>query len=175
MSFALSGLLTVDYGLTTMEKISYDEAREWFWVRTWLWFLVCAVLSVMALFGYAGELLKAFPARFWVSVIAGVSMPLLGLLAAYISLQLPWIRTGWRFGFALNGPTCAAISALAAFFCCGAILSYMQNDPNRLPKPELIQIAYSLMQFGIAAAALWGFIFGSWFAMRRDRYFVETI
>ena len=57
-----------------MERISYDEAREWFWVRTWMWFVACALLSVIATFAYSGELLKTFPARFWVSVIAGISV-----------------------------------------------------------------------------------------------------
>jgi len=158
-----------------MERISYDEAREWFWVRTWMWFVACALLSVIATFAYSGELLKTFPARFWVSVIAGTSVTALGLLAAYVSLQFPWVRTGWRFGFALNGPACAAMSALASFLACGIILSVMQNDPQKPPSAALIQSTYSLMQFGIAAAALWGFIFGSWFTMRRDRYFVEPI
>ena len=66
------------------EKISYDEAKAWFWLRTWLWFLVCAVLSAMAFFGYSGALdalLKTFPARFWVSIAAGVTTTLIGLMA----------------------------------------------------------------------------------------------
>jgi len=174
-SFALREQLTINYGLSTMEQISYDEAKEWFWIRTWLWFFVCALLSIMALFAYSGGLMKTFSARFWVSVIVGVSITLLGLAAAHISLQLPWMRAGWRFGFALNGPACAAVSALTAFLCCGGVLSYLQNDPIHPASAALIQATYSLMQFGIAAAALWGFIFGSWFAMRRDKYFVEPI
>ena len=158
-----------------MEKISYDEAREWFWVRTALWFAVAVVISVVAEFNYAGGLIDAFSERMWVSVIAGVSVSALGLLAAYISIQLVWMREGWRFGFAINGPACAAIAALAAFLACGVILSFMQNDPAHPPSPAAIQAAYTLMQFGVGAAALWGFVFGSWFAIRRDRYFVERI
>jgi hypothetical protein len=157
------------------ERISYDEAKAWFWIRTWLWFAICALLSVMAFFGYGGGMLKTFPVRFWVSVVAGISVTLLGLSGAYLSLQFPWMRLGWRFGFALNGPASAAISALAGFFLCGAVLSLMQNDPVHPPSPAVIQVTYSLMKFGVAAAGLWGFIFGSWFAMRRDKYFVEPI
>lgn len=158
-----------------LERISYDEAKAWFWLRTWLWFLVCAILSVMAFFGYGAELLKTFSARFWVALVSGVGVVLMGLAAATISLQFAWMRTGWRLGFALNGPACAAISALTAFLCCGIILSFMQNDPTHAPPPALIQTTYSLMQFGAAFAGLWGFIFGSWFALRRDKYFVEPI
>ncbi|MGC8862892.1 MAG: hypothetical protein ACP5R5_08975 [Armatimonadota bacterium] len=158
-----------------VETLSYEEAKSWFWIRTWLWFLVCAIVSVMTFFAYGGQWLKTFPARFWVSLICGIGAVLMGLGAAAISLQFVWQRSGWRFGFALNGPACAAMSALMAFLCCGFILSFMQNDPNHLPPPAMIQTTYSLMQFGTASAGLWGFVFGSWFALRRDKYFVEPI
>lgn len=158
-----------------MEKVSYDEAKEWFWIRTWLWTAVAAVVSVMAYFAFSNGVVKAFAPRMWVSISAGIGSPLLGLLAAYISLQFAWMRRGWRFAFLPNGPACAAIAALEAFLICGMILSFMQSDPYHLPSADLIDRTYTLMRFGISASAFWGFIYGSWFALRRDKYFVEPI
>ncbi|MCX8053473.1 MAG: hypothetical protein N3B12_06665 [Armatimonadetes bacterium] len=158
-----------------LERISYDEARTWFWMRTWLWFVVCAVFSVVLFFEYSGGMLKTLEARFWVSAIAGISTALMGLSAAAISRQFAWMRIGWRLGFVLNGPVCALISGLMAVLAGNVILSFMQNDPTRAPSATMLQVVYSLLQFGAVEAALWGFIFGSWFAMRRDKYFVEPI
>jgi len=36
-------------------------------------------------------------------------------------------------------------------------------------------VTYTIMRFSVVVAALWGFIYGSWFAMRLDKYFVEQI
>lgn len=158
-----------------MERISYDEAREWFWVRTAVWTVVAALASAMAFFACSGDLVKGLHSRTWLSVGAGILSVLLGLAAATISFQFPWMRGGWRRGFVLNSPACTAISGLMAFLVCGVILSFMQNDPMHQPSPQTVQVAYSLMQFGTGASAFWGFIFGSWFSMRRDKYFVEPI
>ena len=158
-----------------MEKISYDEARQWFWIRTWLWFAVLAVLMVMGTFAYSADLIKEFSARFLASLIVGIVAPLLGLAAAAISLQFTWMRMGWRLAFALNGPVCAGMAGLIAAFVCVFALSYMRGEAVHPPSEATIQTAYSLMEFGIGASALLGFIFGSWFAMRRDKYFVELI
>lgn len=175
-------------GVSRLERLSYDEAREWFWVRTLIWLLPAAVASVISFYGFAGwiftnELVKAGLSQVWLSVGGSALVLGFGLAAAYISLQLPWMRAGWRYGFVLNGPVCAAISALAAFLACGMILSFLQNEPpNQFEQPvafaryiAMIDVSYVMMRFGIGAAAFWGFIFGSWFAMRRDKYFVELI
>ncbi len=163
------------FGEGGLEKVSYDEAREWFWVRTLVWTVAAAIVSVMGYFAFSNDVVKVFGARVWVSAGAGVGVTLIGVLAAYISLQFPWMRGGWRFGFVLNGPVSAAIAALISFLLGGMILTFMQNDNVHPPPATLIDMTYALMKFGIAASALWGFIYGSWFAMRRDRYFVESI
>jgi len=158
-----------------LERISYDEAKHWFWIRTAIWTVVAALISMMAFFAYSNEIIKEFSSRIWISVGAGLVSTLLGLMAAWISMQFQWMRRGWRLGFVLNSPACVLISALAAFFICGFILSFLKSDTQNPISAEAIQTAYILMQFGIGASAFWGFIFGSWFSMRRDRYFVETI
>lgn len=166
-----------------MEKLSYDEAREWFWVRTGVWFLPIALVSMMVFFAVSSDFVRPFSTRIWLSVGVGVGSALLGLLAAFVSMQFPWMRRGWRLGFTLNGPACAAIAAVVAFFVCGIALSFLQNKPPgpnavravRDAHQAMIHAAYMAMQFGIGASALWGLVFGSWFALRRDRYFVEPI
>jgi hypothetical protein len=162
-------------GVDNVEKISYDEAREWFWVRTALWAAVSAVVSVMAHFAYSNGIIKLFHVRMWVSIGSGMGTVLLAILATTISLQFPWVRLGRRYAFLLNGPACAAISALMAFLVCGFILTFMQNDPLHPPSAALIDWTYAIMRFAIGAATVWGFVFGSWFVLRRDRYFVESI
>lgn len=140
-----------------------------------MWTVVMVIVSVIALFVYSGDPLRVFGARMWFSVGAGVGSVLIGLLAAVISLQLPWMRSGWAIGPVLNSLACAAIAALAAFLICGFILTFMQNDPYNQPSQSLIQTTYDLMWGGIIVSAFWGLVYGSWFALRRDKYFVESI
>ncbi len=157
------------------ERIDYYEAKRWFWLRTWLWFLLGSVVSTVVCFFFSGRLIEDSGARFWLSVSLGLGLELLGLLAAYVSLQFPWMRSGWRSSFLLNGPVCAAISAVCAFMCAGVVFAYLQSDAAHLPSAELIQLAQTVMVFGIVVGALWGFVLGSWFALRRDKYFLEPI
>lgn len=158
-----------------VEKLRYDEAKRWFWRRTWVWFLPGAAGSILMWFLFAKSIVRGSSAKLWLSILLGLTSELLGLLAGWASLQFPWMRFGWRLGFLLNGPACAVLSAICAFLCSGAALAYLQNDVLHPPSPSLMQSAYAVMQFGIAASALWGFIFGSWFVLRRDKYFVEPI
>lgn len=168
-----------------LEKLTYEEARDWFWTRTVIWTLLAAVVSMAAYFFYSGDIdgIRTLSSRIWVSVGCGLLVTLLGLMAAYISIQFTWVRRGWRRGFVLNAPACAVIAGLTALILCGITLSFMQNSP---PNPftekaafkaytDTVDAAYQLMQLGIGAAAFWGFIFGSWFSLRRDKYFVEQI
>jgi len=158
-----------------LEVATYDEVRQWFWFRTWLWTVAACIASVMAYFAYLNGLVEAFATRMWLSVGVGVAVTLIGMLAAFISLQFAWMRGGWRLGFVLNGPACAAIGALTAFLLCGVILTFMQNDPLHPPPANTVHVTYTIMRFSVVVAALWGFIYGSWFAMRLDKYFVEQI
>ncbi|MHB9038610.1 MAG: hypothetical protein ACYC64_18315 [Armatimonadota bacterium] len=159
------------------EKLSYYEARSWFWTRTFVWLVPAFVVTGFTLYAFWDyfELTGSSSLRMWLSVGEGVGAVLVGLLAALISLEFPWMRLGRSYGCMLNGLVCAVISGLAAFLLSGAILSILQNDPYHPPSQAGVETAYLLMQFGVGASIFWGFILGSWFAMRRDKYFVEQI
>lgn len=158
-----------------MEKVSYEEAREWFWVRTVVWCVPAAIVSVIVCFGYFGSLVSEFRDRLLYSAIAGVGATLLGLLAAYISIQFTWMRMGWKRSWPLNALACAAVAALGAVLACGVILSIMKDNIYNMPSDEVISTPYDLMLFAIALAAFWGLALGGWFALRFDKYFVEFI
>lgn len=158
-----------------MEKWSYDEIREWFWVRTGVWSLPVAVLSVIALMFYWHYSISDIEPNLWICIGVGVTVTLLGVLAALISIQFPWMRSGWKFGFAPNAVICAAIASLCSFLIGGIVLSFMQNDAFHRPSYDVIDAAYKILTLAVVLAAVWGIIYGSWFAMRRDRYFVEPI
>ncbi len=165
-----------------MEEVSYDEAREWFWVRTAVWSAPAALLTAMACFALFGNIVGAFGARTASAIGVGVAAVLLGILAGLVSMQFPWMRAGWRRGFVLNGPACAIMAAVGAFLVCGTILSFMRDDTiSQFTQPALykaylerIDIAYRVMSYGGGATALWGFIFGNWFSLRRDKIFRRT-
>ncbi|MCL5102507.1 MAG: hypothetical protein M1133_00135 [Armatimonadetes bacterium] len=161
--------------VASLEKISYAEAREWFWVRTAIWCIPAMVVSMAVHFVLLNELGIAGRAYVWLSIVSGILSVLLGVLAALISMQLPWMHTGWRFGFLLTGPACAVVGGLGAFMLGGLWIAYMRGDPLHLPSAEAMASAFQALQFAVGAAAMWGFLFGSWFALRRDRYFVEPI
>lgn len=159
------------------EKLGYYEAKSWFWTRTFVWLvpaIIVTAISQYMLWSYF-DLSGTMSVRLWTSIAGGFGSTLIGLLGAAISLDLPWMRLGRRYGYVLNGPVSGFFSGVAAFLLCGAILSIMQNDPNHPPSQATVQMAYILMEFSIGASIFWGFILGSWFAMRRDKYFIEQI
>ena len=166
-----------------MEKISYYEAREWFWIRTCVWLLPIILISVMAIFALSDDYIKPFSTKLWVAIGIGIAASLIGLMAASLSMSFPWMRLGWRLSLALNGPACAAVAALTAFLLGGLVTSFLQDtavNPATRPKEyaaylAMIDTAYKMMLLGIVASGFWGFILGSWFAMRRDKYFIEQI
>jgi hypothetical protein len=96
---------------------------------------------------------------------------------------MTWMRFGWRISYVLNGPFCALVAGLAAVILCGIVLPFLQaNRPDPVGHKGLyeaylamIDLAYQIMAFSSGAAAFWGFVFGSWFAMRRDKYFIEPL
>lgn len=51
----------------------------------------------------------------------------------------------------------------------------MKDNIYNYPSEEIISACHEIMAFGIYLSAFWGFMFGSWFALRRDKYFVEPI
>ncbi len=86
------------------------------------------------------------------------------------------MRTGWRFAFILNGPAVAVIAALAGAFIYAVAVGQQESiASHQVLSIVERQVIDNYGQAGVVAAALWGFIFGSWFAMRRDKYFVESI
>lgn len=158
-----------------MEKVSYEEAREWFWVRTAVWCVPAAIVSIIACFAYYGSIVEDFRPRMIYSAVAGVGGLLLGLIAATLSTQFPWMRLGRRRAWPLNAIMCVVMSAVGAVLVCGVILSIMRDNIEHYPSEEVIATAYDLMLFAIALASFWGLTLGSWFALRFDKYFVEPI
>ena len=106
---------------------------------------------------------------------AGVCVALIGLVAAVVSIQLPWMRSGWRIAFILNGVAGVAISGVIAYLAGGVALGIFLDEPMHSPSPAIIPIVETLVDYGVGACVLWGFIFASWFALRRDKYFVEGL
>lgn len=165
------------------EKLNYYEARNWFWVRTAFWTVPAALVSVMAHFVFTDGLFGQISQRTLASVLGGVGSVLIGVLTAYVSQQLTWMRFGWRISFVANGPVCGIIGCVIAVMVCGILLTFIKGTP---PNPVeraaayeaylvAVDRAYQTMVFATVAAAFWSFLFGSWFAMRRDKYFVEPI
>ena len=174
-----------------MEKLTYDEVRSWFWTRTWIWFVPAAAASVVAHYMLPGMLLAEAAAlspttQTWVSVALGIATVLIGIFAAKITVQLPWMRAGWRFAFILNAPVSVVISGIIALLLGMGALSVLDltipsaevaTAPGRVERiwSEVINPARAMVWFGTGASAFWGFVFGSWFAIRRDRYFVDGL
>lgn len=166
-----------------MERLSYSEAREWFWLRTAVWFVPASMVSVIAHFEYARSFFDLIGQRTAWSVGVGVGSVAVAVLAAYLTQQTPWMRMGLRLSYVLNGPACAAISALIALILCGIILTFLQASPPNAVESKAayqayldgIDSTYRSLVFGCGACVFWGFVFGSWFAMRRDKYFVDPI
>ena len=158
-----------------MERYGYQEAKQWFWTRTWFWSALAVVATAAACFVYAEGLIKATGPRVGAAAGIAVFAVILGVLAAYMSLQMPWMRAGWRVAFIPNMILCPVIGGVVALLVGGFVLSYLQDDVI-FPYPQsVIAAAHNLTQFAVGASALWGFVIGSWFAMRRDKYFVERL
>ncbi len=166
------GFVIGDKGL---EKVSYAEAREWFWVRTAIWSAPAVIVSVIACFAYYEPIVDLSHGRILYSIIAGASSVLFGLIAAALSMQFPWMRLGKKHVWPINSVLSEAMAVLGAVLICGIILSVMRDNTENYPSQELIATTYEIMIFAIALAGFWGFALGSWFALRRDRYFVEQL
>lgn len=161
--------------MTQLERISYQEAKQWFWARTWVWSVLAMLVTVAACFIYAQDLVNAAGPRAGAAAGIAAFAVLVGVLAAYISIQMPWMRAGWRIAFIPNMIFCAVIAGLITLLVGAFVLSYLQDDVIN-PYPESVMTAAdALMQFAAGASAFWGFVMGSWFAMRRDKYFVERL
>ncbi len=164
-----------------LEVVRYDVARKWFWMRTWFWFVPLVILSIMFHFGYAREAISSFNLLIKVSLGQGFITAFIGLVAAIASIQFPWMINGWRIAFLINGPACAASAGVVTFLLGSIVIAILSdNPPNPITEVQKFQaythanaIAQYLFKFGIGASAFWGFVLGSWFALRRDKYFVE--
>jgi hypothetical protein len=161
--------------------IRYDELRTWFWWRTWMWSIPCVILSVMVVFWRLGNQPLGFQIRFVDSASVGVGSVAFALIAARTSIGSPWMRFAWRTASVLNTLTCAASAAILAFIAGGTILAFAQNNPpDQFLAPKIYQTylvhidaILSCLRYGVILSALWGVIYGLWFALRRDRYFIE--
>jgi hypothetical protein len=158
-----------------LNKLSYAEAREWFWVRTAVWSAAAGVASIIISFFYYESTVNLFQTRLTYGAIVGVASVLLGLMSAKISTQFPWMRLGKKYAWLLNSILCALVAILIAVLICGIILSVMRDNIEQYPTQETIAMAYEIMIFAISLSGFWGLTFGAWFALRRDRYFVEQI
>lgn len=158
-----------------MQKLSYEEAREWFWVRTAFWCVPAAIVSVIASFAYYGPLVDKFEPRLLFSLAAGVGATVLGLVAAGLSVQSPWMRSGSKWSWLPNVSVCAVASVIMAAIVCSVIVSAMKDNIYNPAADDAQTAAYDMMVFAIALAAGWGAILGAWFSLRFDKYFVESI
>jgi len=167
----------------SVENVSYEEAREWFWVRTVAWFIPVALLTMMGFFALLNDVIDSVMTRLWISIGVGAAASLLALAAAAVSITLPWMRERWKLSFLINGPVCAIAAGVIAFLIGVLIQSFVPGDlPNPITEPEKFKAATDLsvliadlVIYGTAASGVLGFLFGSWFALRRDKYFVELI
>ena len=158
-----------------MERIPLDEAREWFWVRTAVWFVPAYIVSAMGCFEYAGAMIEALKTRMIVSLVSALVATLFGLLTAGISMQYPWMRLGWWKLWWLNALVGAVIAAFFATGLGAIIQTVLRENPDYVSGNHVFDTASSVMGLGIVIAAFWGAAFGAWFALRRDKYFVESI
>ena|GEM_PF-1331327 len=175
--FATKGtkVLCTFLGVTELERIPYEEAREWFWVRTAIWFVPAYISTAIGCFAYAGTMIENLKARMIVSLLSALAATLLGLIAASISRQYPWMRLGLRKLWSLNALISAVMAAFFAIGLSGIILTVLRETPEYIPGNFVFDTASSMMGLGIVIAAFWGAAFGTWFALRFDKYFVESI
>lgn len=129
----------------------------------------------MGCFAYAGEVIETFKTRLLVSLVSALGATLLGLLSATISRNFPYMRLGWRKLWWLNTLICGFIAGFLAAGVSAIILAVLKENPNCIPGNYVYDTATSMMELGIAVAAFWGAAFGTWFALRLDKYFVESI
>ena len=164
-----------------MEKLQYYEAREWFWIRTGFWSLPAMIVSAMAGFVFAEGMIEPVSTRVWVAIASGIASVLFALLAGLITMQFPYMRAGWRSSCVLNGPPCAVIAGVICVIAGAIVMTSVKANPPNAAEHEAAYEAFFVMAenvttvigFAVGAAAFWGYLFGTWFAMRRDKYFVE--
>ena len=124
---------------------------------------------------YVGGYIETFKIHLNVSLALGFVAPFFGILAAIISKQFPWMRLGrWKLWW-LNAFVCAIIAAFLAIGTSAVILTLIRSNPTQAPSETVLNASMSILGFGIAVATAWGAIFGTWFALRFDKYFVESI
>ncbi len=132
--------------------------------------------------GFGGWTLPVEQRAFW-SISIGIGSVAIAVLAAYLTQQTPWMRFGMLISYFINGPACAVLSGVIALILGGIVLTFVQSSPPHAIEAKAAYEAYlaevdriyKFLVFGCGASAFWGFLFGSWFAMRRDKYFVDPI
>jgi hypothetical protein len=161
--------------------IRYDELRTWFWWRTWMWSIPCTILTTIAVFWRLEGQGLGFNLRFWDSVWVGVGSVAIALLVAGTSTARPWMRFAWKSALPVNTLVGAVFAGVLAFLVGGIVLGIAQNSPpDQFIAPDryrvyLVNVSGCLncVKYGVLLSALWGAVYGAWFALRRDKYFIE--
>lgn len=161
--------------MTDLERVSYEEAREWFWIRTALWFVPAYLTSAIGLFIVPTADMNSLKARLVVSLLSALGVTVLGLLAAAFSMQFPWMRLGRRRLWWLNAFACAVLAGFGAVGASAVVLTILRENPANIDGSFVIETAKTVMMAGIAGAAFWGMAFGAWFLLRSDKHFVESL
>ncbi|MFQ3550213.1 MAG: hypothetical protein SNJ70_10740 [Armatimonadota bacterium] len=156
-----------------MDTLTYYEVKRWFWIRTWMWSIPVFILSILLFYFYSRSYFEDFEPLFKVSLAGGLITPLLSIFSAFLSVQLPWMRLGWLVSFVINGPFCIIVGGLVSAFLSGIFYSFISTDIDR--PLEVLEITKQILKLVVLNSAFWGFVYGTWFAMRKDKYFVEPI
>ncbi len=156
-------------------RLGFYELKKWFWLRTYFWALIAIVVTGTAVFFASTEQMEDPGTRLLISFMVGLVTVASNLLVVNMSTNTPWMRSGFLWSFLPNGFVCALGNGFVTAVLCVGVLSFMSIDPENLPTEEDLATAWWFFYLSMGSGVFWGFIFGNWFAMRRDKYFVEDI
>lgn len=164
-----------------MDRMTYAEAKDWFWIRTWIWSVPAAVVTIVGLYLFADRQDTLKDLRVLFAACAGLFSVLVAVLMSYVSTQWPWMRSGAWFGVALTAPICAAVGVFLTFLAGGVLLAIVRESvPVGIAMEQIVNIdtidaVYDVTNYAMYASGFWSLLFGTWFSLRRDRYFVDSI
>ncbi len=162
-------------GEKILNKVPYEEAKAWFWIRTAIWFIPSALLLSMITFEATSGFFPGMRYKLIAAVIGGGLSALMGVMAGWMSIQFVWMKENWKIAFLINAVVCAVIAETAMFIIGGFVFAYIQGKPKDPYPASFINALFNLVKIATGLAGIAGFIYGSWFALRQDKYFVEQI